>query len=180
MGMKNTGAVFQRALDDILSGLSCVTAYADDVCVFTPEDDVEAHMQQVEEVLQRLQDAGVRLRIGKCEFAKKTIRCLGHEVSHGQVSTLVDKVEDITTWPAPTSTFEVRQFLWLAGFYRQFVPHYAELAAPLTDLLKKKCSFCLGKATGQCIPSTQEGTGESTSPRRGRSVQAVRGDNRRL
>ena len=145
MEMKNSGAVFQRALDDILSGLHYVTAYADDVCVFTAEDDLEVHMQQVEQVLHRLQNAGVRLRFEKCEFAKKIIKCLGHEVSHGQVSTLVDKVEDITTWPAPTSTLEVRQFLGLAGFYKQFVPHYAELAAPLTDLLKKGVPFIWGK-----------------------------------
>ena len=145
MGMKNSGAVFQRALDDILSGLPYVTAYADDVCVFTTEDNLDVHMQQVGEVLHRLQDAGVRLRFEKCEFAKKTIKCLGHEVSHGKVSTLVDKVEDIMTWPEPTSAVEVRQFLGLAGFYRQFVPHYAELAAPLTDLLKKNAPFIWGR-----------------------------------
>lgn len=52
-----------------------------------------------------------------------------------------DKVSAVQQWPVPTNTHELRGFLGLAGFYRKFVHHFAILAKPLTQLLKKHQLF---------------------------------------
>ncbi|GBM91720.1 Retrovirus-related Pol polyprotein from transposon 297 [Araneus ventricosus] len=46
------------------------------------------------------------------------------------------KSKAIRDFPAPTIKTEIRAFLGLAGYYRQYIPMFSIIAAPLTDLLK--------------------------------------------
>ena len=43
--------------------------------------------------------------------------------------------------PAPRNSKEVKQFLGLAGYYRKFVPHFADLSRPLAQLTCKDRVF---------------------------------------
>jgi len=47
------------------------------------------------------------------------------------------KLEGIKNWPSPTTVKQVRSFLGFGNFYRKFIGHYADIAQPLNDLLKK-------------------------------------------
>lgn len=49
----------------------------------------------------------------------------------------VDKLEAIQNCPRPHTKKEVCSFLCLAGWYRQFVPQFVTVAAPLTTLTSK-------------------------------------------
>ena len=53
------------------------------------------------------------------------------------VKPSLSKVKAVAEWPTPTSMKDVRSFLGLASFYRKFISHFSEIAAPLTDLTKK-------------------------------------------
>ena len=66
-------------------------------------------------------------------------RCtyLGHVVGSGEVQPEQEKVEAVKCYPTPRSKKQVRAFLGLTGYYRKFIPAYADLAATLTDLTRK-------------------------------------------
>ena len=49
-----------------------------------------------------------------------------------------DKVKAVKNFPIPRSVKDVRSFLRLASFYRRLVPHFADIAKPLTQLTKKE------------------------------------------
>lgn len=47
----------------------------------------------------------------------------------------------MVNWPKPTDVSEIRSFLGLAGYYKQFVNRFSSPIAPLTKLIKKNAKF---------------------------------------
>ncbi len=67
-GLCTAPATFQRALDILLAGYlsrTCVV-YLDDVIVFSAT--FEDHVRDVQDVLTIIRDAGLSLKLKKCEF----------------------------------------------------------------------------------------------------------------
>jgi hypothetical protein len=56
------------------------------------------------------------------------------------------KIEDIKSWPIPTTLTQLQSFLDLAGFYRRFMREFSTIAAPVNDLTKKGVPFYWGGA----------------------------------
>ena len=63
---------------------------------------------------------------------------LGTLLAQGQVVLQEAKVIAIAEFPCPNTKKQVQAFLGLAGYYRRFVPHFADKAAALTDYTKKE------------------------------------------
>lgn len=73
----------------------------------------------------------------KCQFFQDTIKYLGHLVSQDGVKVYPSKIAAMVDWPQPSNLKQLHGFLGLTRYYRRFVAHYAAIAAPLTELLKK-------------------------------------------
>ena len=80
-------------------------------------------------------------------FFKKHIQYLGHLISGDGIQPLPEKLKSIAKMPAPKNPKEVKQFLGLVGYYRKFVPRFADISRVLTHLTKKDVEF---KWTPEC------------------------------
>ena len=71
-GLTNAPSTFQRLMSMVLAGLSWVTClvYLDDIIIFSRT--VEEHLQRLTEVLQRLKEAGLKIKPSKCHLLCKS------------------------------------------------------------------------------------------------------------
>ena len=137
-GLAQAPAYFQLLMSKVLEGLSYAMTYLDDIIIFRNEED---HLRHLEEVFRRLRQAGLKMKHSKCDFFKSEIHHLGHLISAHGISPLPDKLETIKNMPMPKDAKEIKQFLGLTGYYRKFVPRFADISRPLTQLTKKEMKF---------------------------------------
>ena len=140
-GLCNAAATFERLMENVLAGLNfeiCLL-YIDDIIVYSK--DFHSHVNHLDAVLQRLQEAGLKVSPKKCDFFKDQVAFLGHIVSQEGISTSPDKVSAIKEWPVPKSVTDVRSFLGTCSYYRRFIKQFTDIARPLHKLTEKTEKF---------------------------------------
>ncbi|XP_071944659.1 uncharacterized protein [Antedon mediterranea] len=136
-GLHGAPATFQRMMDQLLRKKeSYAAAYMDDLVIFSP--DWESHIHHLRDIFQTLKQANLTVKPAKCSFAHSKVHYLGYVVGEGMIRPQKTKVEAVVQWEKPKTKKDVKSFLGLTGYYRKFIPNYADIAAPLTDLTGKK------------------------------------------
>jgi cleavage and polyadenylation specificity factor subunit 1 len=146
-GLRNAAQSFQRFIDQVLHGLPFVYAYIDDLLVASSNAD--EHEQHLRQLFNRLDEYGLVLNANKSEFGVPSLSFLGHVVDSTGIRPMPDKVADISNFPQPTTSNQLRRFLGMLNFYRRFIPKCASKLRPLTDLLcgkKRRSIFLDGRA----------------------------------
>ncbi|CAI7833834.1 unnamed protein product [Closterium sp. NIES-54] len=140
-GLTNAPATFQAEMNHILRPLldKCVVVYLDDILIYSR--DMKQHIEHLRCVFEILRREKFYVKLSKSEFALKKVQFLGHMVSAQGVHVDPKKIEAVRTWKTPENVKELHQFLGFANYYNRFVPQYAKIATPLTNLLKKNTPF---------------------------------------
>ena len=138
-GLAQAPAYFQLLMNKVLKGLKFAMMYLDDVIIFS-QDELQ-HLEHLEIVFSHLWEASLKMKHSKCDFFKSEIHYLGHLISPEGISPLPNKLDSIRHMPVPNSVKEIKQFLGLTGYYRKFVPRFADISRPLTTLTKKDAKF---------------------------------------
>ena len=135
-GLQTAVAVFSRMMRRLLGPLERddVTNFMDDILVATVS--FERHLETLDAVFCRLREANLSARPTKCFLGFEELDYLGHRVGRGCLWPDPGKVEKILAAGRPVSKKGVRSFLGLVGYYRKFVPYFADVARPSTDLTK--------------------------------------------
>ena len=138
-GLAQAPAFFQLLMNKVLKGLKFAMTYLDDIIIFSKNE--LQHLEHLEIVFSHLQEAGLKMKHSKCDFFKREIHYIGHLISPEGISPLPNKLDCIKHMPAPKDVKEINQFLGLTGYYRKFVPRFADISRPLTTLTKKDRKF---------------------------------------
>jgi hypothetical protein len=156
-GLKTAPATFQRLMNELFGDMfwNGVLVYLDDILIHG--NSFEEVYDRLTEVLKRLRGANLTLRLDKCDLFLRQIKYLGFIVGEGVLKPNPKKVEALRNAKIPTNVHEVRSLLGLAGFYRQFIDHYAIKAEPLTRLLRKSQKFYWGKEQAKSMNALLEG-----------------------
>lgn len=114
-------------MESLLGSISGVVVYLDDILITGPTE--QEHLDTLETVLQRLQDAGLKLRKDKCIFLAPSVTYLGHQID-------AEKVEALQEVPIPQNVSEQKSYLGLLTYYSRFLPNLSTTLASLYLLLK--------------------------------------------
>jgi hypothetical protein len=136
-GLTNAPAHFQAYMNEALAGLVDITCivYLDDVLIFS--DTEEEHERHVKEVLHRLREAKLFVKLSKCEWHTQRTEYLGYIITPEGISIDTDRVKTITEWPKPRTVRDIRIFIGFMNYYRRFISNFSKLALPLTKLTQK-------------------------------------------
>ena len=137
-GLCNAPATFQRLMERIFSdriGID-VLVYLDDVLMFGP--DHKSLLSSLDQVLERLINAGLKCKPSKCSISTDTIHYLGHVVSASGIQADPSKLDKIKQWSRPRTGVEMASFLGFCNYYRDLVPDFAHVSDGLYKVTRQE------------------------------------------
>ena len=135
-GINSAVSLFQREIEQVLGDVPGVVAYLDDILISSRT--TEEHLKTLDEVLGRLQRAGLKVRPAKCRFLVPTVGYLGHIVDKRGIRPTPAKVRAIQSAPEPQDVKQLKAFLGILTYYSRYIPDRSHKLAPLHVLPCKR------------------------------------------
>lgn len=160
-GLCNASQTFERLIELVLRGMQwkqCL-CYIDDIIVFG--ETFDSTLENLKEVFERFRNANLKMKPKKCHLFKEQVKYLGHVVSEKGISCDPSKIEAIKHWPTPQNKTEVKSLLGLLSYYRRYIPDFARISFPLSQLTQKAKKFNWDE---DCEQSFDQIKGLLTSP----------------
>ncbi|GAA5993888.1 hypothetical protein JCM11641_000193, partial [Rhodosporidiobolus odoratus] len=136
-GLCNAPATHQRCMNEALTnqiGRTC-HAFVDDILIWA--SSLEEHEKNVRKVLSALRDAGLYCSPKKTDLVTVDTEFLGHRISRAGIAADPNRIERVVNWPTPTTVKQLRGFLGLVQYLRNFIIGLAQHTAVLTPLTRK-------------------------------------------
>lgn len=153
-GMKNSQATQQRLMDRVLAPVPDTRAYVDNT--FTHSKEFQDHINALKQTFQQFRKHNLSVRLDKCIFAQHKVEQFGLVISEEGVTPSPENVSNIKAYPRPNNVKELRRFLGMANYYREFVPKYAEISEPLQELERKETAYVWTEAREKALLSLKD------------------------
>ena len=135
-GLKNSGATCQRNLHCILRDMDFIFVYMDDVVIASSSFD--EHLKHLQILFERLKNHHIIINEEKCEFAKVSLKFLGHELNNEGIRIPNSRIAAIKAYPKPSTCKELERFLGIFAFVHRFIPNASGIVSCLHDLRQHK------------------------------------------
>lgn len=153
-GSKPACALFQEIVETVLRGISGCKNYIDDIIV-TGKDKKE-HLKNLELVLSRLKENGLKLNLEKCKFLQDKVGYLGFIIDKTGLHKNPEKVKPLEYLRAPRNVTEVQAIAGMVNYYARFIPNISTLLSPIYDLLQKNKKFLWSKECEDALDSIKK------------------------
>ena len=136
-GLTNAPSTFQRLMNYVLRTVlgHFALVYLDDIIIYSTS--IDEHFEHIKAIFLLLYEAGLKLKLKKCQFLKASVNYLGHIISKDGIAPDPSKIEKIANYKVPLNSEELARFLGLAGYYRSFIKDFGIIAKPLSCQTKK-------------------------------------------
>ena len=120
-GLTNASASFMCLMNNVLSKYldQFVVVFVDDILIYSKTE--EEHKEHLKIILQVLREHKIYAKLSRCDFYKDKIQYLGHVISKDGIAVDLDKIKAIINWPVPRDVSDVRSFMGITGYYRNFI-----------------------------------------------------------
>ena len=140
MGLCNSPDIFQEKMSTLMEELNFVRTYIDDLLVIT-KSDFNDHLEKLDQVLQRISQAGLKINAVKSAFCQTELEYLGYWITREAVTPLPKKVQAILDIAQPKTKRQLRRFIGIVNYYRDSWIRRSDLLSPLTTLSGKKAKW---------------------------------------
>jgi len=117
-GLTNSPATFQAMMNKLLRDLintGKVAAFINDVIIGTETE--EGHDELVAEIIKRLKENDLYVKLEKCKWKVREVGFLGVIIGPEGIKMEEEKVKGVLEWPMPKCVKDVQKFLGLANYY---------------------------------------------------------------
>ena len=146
-GLSNAPATFNRLVTQLFRPhRGYVQTYFHDIFVHSRAEqgrsDMENHLDHLRAVLECERTNKLYVSASKCIFGADEIAFLRCFIRKRGLRADPAKVKAIVDWPVPKIQKDLRKWLGLANYFHKYSENYADMARPLSNLLKKNTEWC--------------------------------------
>ena len=131
-GISSATAIFQQTMDNVLQGCKGTVCRVDDILVTGKTE--EEHLDNLEEVIRRLEKAQFRCNLMKSQFLRDEVQYLGYLITKQGIRPSTDKVETLVKAKYPESLPALVSFLSACQYYGRFIKNLSTIVEPLNQL----------------------------------------------
>ena len=153
-GVHSATGIFQREMDRRLKHLPRVKARVDDIAIGGLDE--ADHFNMLYQVCEVLKKAGLTVRWEKCQLFREEIEFCGHVLSAKGIRPMLSNLEAVKKAPVPTNVSELKAFLGMVNYYRNFIPNASTIMEPLHQLLRKEAKWEWSKAQEEAFRGLKE------------------------
>jgi hypothetical protein len=145
MGVNPATDIFQSRMVGVFQPMreNRPKPYIDDIFHGKGKTFIE-HLNVLDEIFQRLEDAGMQVNLDKSELCAREVEFLGFLLKQGGFMPTRKRIEAILKLVRPHNVKKVRGFLGTINFIKNHIPNRAEIMAPITNLTKDNVPFIWG------------------------------------
>ena len=117
-GLTNSPATFQVMMNELLRDLinvGKVAAFIDDMIIGMEGE--EGHDELVAEVIKRLEENDLYVKLEKCKWKVREVKFLGVVIGLEGIKIEKEKVKGVLEWLTPKCVKNVQKFLGLVNYY---------------------------------------------------------------